>query len=539
MIDQLPKPFPPVATNESDDYNPGIRLFGKRFMKEQTVVEYLAEFLAVVASPKRLAGNEVNTPLPEMDVLKNWPPGVNLEYKPSIKLNLKLFAFMGNTPLDSKVRVHEEQYKKLLEIMVDNIKVDSYSEKAEDIVQHLEEFVSGFHGEGHNRTWCTQNFFPLDKDFITQETIWNFSEAKKEGVNSWKESIDRLNKFYSVSKHRFMARGGEVLFLQICNLMAQDEQDIKKFADGLMDSDSGLFTPEEYNLADLHQALQNGLTKLDNDYIAPLKQMVDYIEKLDEETHNMLMDRTAYNNCKWCPQESWPEGFLFAVELKRLFEAVLDPLERIELLMTGCVLQVLRSVSAQSARFLENNNVQLNNPLNYAWLFSPLHSATRQQRAASRVNLNTNLGRIQKVLRNNALVENAKNSTQKGDIYKEADNRYGHKLFLALGKKMGMIVPYTGPNARFVLTDQMLRYLVMTLIRPGESCRYDVFLQRVYVHYGIALEGEQLAEAAEWSGLLQNSNIQAPRSWLTEMLLAGGFLIELSDDISIVHNSFK
>lgn len=39
----LPDPFPEVKVSE--DYNPAIRLFGKRFIKEQTVLEYLSEFL--------------------------------------------------------------------------------------------------------------------------------------------------------------------------------------------------------------------------------------------------------------------------------------------------------------------------------------------------------------------------------------------------------------------------------------------------------------------------------------------------------------
>jgi hypothetical protein len=67
----LPDPFPEVKVSE--DYNPAIRLFGKRFIKEQTVLEYLSEFLAVVFSEKRISGGEVfDSPLPSLTDIRKW-----------------------------------------------------------------------------------------------------------------------------------------------------------------------------------------------------------------------------------------------------------------------------------------------------------------------------------------------------------------------------------------------------------------------------------------------------------------------------------
>ena len=104
---------------------------------------------------------------------------------------------------------------------------------------------------------------------------------------------------------------------------------------------------------------------------------------------------------------------------------------------------------------------------------------------------------------------------------------------------MGIIAPYKGPGARFVMTDDLLRFLVTVILYPGERCTYDVFLKRLYSHYGIAVEGGALADSLLWSGLPANSSIQPMKgSWFAEMLRAGGFLMQLSDACSIVCNTF-
>ena len=98
-----------------------------------------------------------------------------------------------------------------------------------------------------------------------------------------------------------------------------------------------------------------------------------------------------------------------------------------------------------------------------------------------------------KALRHKDLEENARQSNK--DLYKEADTKYGHKFFLSLGKKLEVIIPFRGPGARFIMTDRLMRYLVAVLL-PGERCTYEEFLHRLYQHYGIAVEGEYLTDAA-------------------------------------------
>lgn len=532
----LPVPFPRLK-DVSSDYNPAIRLFGKRFINEQTVVEYLAEFLAVVFSDKRIGNGEaIKSPLPSLEELQKWAATADAElsYKPPIKLNLKLLAFLSISRVDSRHDIHKKHYENLINQLESNVKVSGGS--VEEVKDWIEDLLRGFQGAGLNRTWCAQTFYPVSACLLTQETIWNETVAKREPVNVWLDSIKKFHRYYSVSKHRFMARGGEVLYLQLCNVFTTRREAIEDFAKSV-----GFFS-DESDLFKLHRSLQEGLQKLSGQYTAAFDRLVDYLELLDRETHERTNEEAECLACEWCPEESWQEGYLFAVEINRLLAAVVDPVDRLELVMTGCALQVLRSLCAQSVRYTRDLAGATNrSALGYAWVFSPPASSLRQLRMASQRNLQFIQGLIQKALRFDELQENAARDPRKdkSKLYKEADDKSGHKLFLSLGKKLGMIMPQKGPGARFIMTDKILRYLVLVLLRPGERCTYDEFLRRLYCHYGIAIEGKELKDALTWSELPANGfDLTLKGSWLAGMLRVGGFLTELSDACSIVCNTF-
>ncbi len=529
----LPEPFPQIKIKH---YNPAIRLFGNRFFKDQTVLEYLAEFLAVVFSEKRIGddGEVFLSPLPSIKELNEWPTSKPLCYRPPVKLNLKLFAFLSCSRADSRDESHTEHYKQLVKKLEASIRTSNRS--VQDVRDWLEEFLRCFQGVGLNRTWCAQTFFPVSSNLVTQETIWNESQAKRNNITSWEEAIKDFNSYYG-SKRIFFARGGELLYLQLCNLFTIEKSKISEFAKEMQIEDGN-----EIDMDKLHRSLQDGLRKLRGQNMQHFNKLVDYIEFLDKNTHSLTNNETKYVASEWCPRDSWQEAYLFAIEINRLLAASLEPIERLELLMTGCSLQVLRSLCAQSVRYAKGfNTAGTGGKLGYAWIFSSLGLSSRQQRLTAQRNLNYIQGIIQKALRNDELHKNAERHPRKTaeQLYREADDRYGHKLLISLGKRLGIIIPKTGAQARFVMTDRLLRYFVLVLLKPGEKCTDDVFRQRLYRHYGIAVEGKELEDAVLWTGLPANSSIQPQESWLTEMLRAGGFLTELSDACSIVKNDFK
>lgn len=529
----LPKPFPNIDISE--DYNPAIRLFGNRLITEQSILEYTAEFLAVVFSPKAIADNECDRALPPLDIIKSWS-SASLRYKPPVKLNLKLFALIGVSRMDGNHDVHEKHYSYLIERLKDSMESNVPDDK-DRILEYLGDFLSSFQGAGFNRAWCAQTFYPISPSLLTQETIWNETVARRLDTNTWNYSIENFTKYYSRTKRNYMARGGEVLYLQLCNIFRLDEATWLEWANKFE------FKDEERDKKQLYNIINEGFQVFRSSYTLPLDHLADFVENIDMVTHEKTNDESYWLKAGWCPEESYPEGYLFAVELKRIITATLDPMERLELLMTGCIMQVLRTICAQSIRYGGSNEVSTT-PLGYEWILSS-PKASLQQRHTSQRSLQHIQGIIQKAIRTEALQKNAalKPSKSKVDVktslYREADSKYGFRLLLSLGKKLGIIVPYKGRGAHFVMTDKLLRYLVVALIKPGERLTYHDFLQRIYIHYGLAIEGVQLANAIAWSELPPNNALQESKSsWLAEMLSAGGFLTELSDAWSIVRNPF-
>lgn len=531
MSNGPPLKFPNLYSGDSNDYNPAIRLYGSRFYNDQTLLEFLNEFLGLIYSKKRIEKTSFISPFIDFNDIYLLQEE-KLSYYMPIKLNLKLFGLFSGSRIDGRHSAHERHYRKLRKTLRDHIESDS--EIKDHVMAQIEVLLRSLVGAGFNRDWCAKNFFPLSSTLITRETIWNASKAINKDL-SWDECMSNFKMYFSWVKRNFMARGGELLYLQLCNTFTQNEPDITKFTQkyGIVNDDK--------TLEKLHNSLQLGFANMQNEYIKPLDKLVNFIEMLDPDTNKKSNDKDDWQTCEWCPQESWKEGFLFAIELSKVLNATLDPVDRLEMLMTGCALQVLRSLCAQSVRyaglFAEPDT---GSALGYAWVFSHPQTTERSQRIVSQRNLLAVQCLIQKALRHESLAENAKKGPKGSEVYyREADSKYGHKLFLSLGKKLGIIVPLKGKGARFILTDKVVRYLILSVLPPGSQCTYDDFLKKIYNHFGIAVEGEQLNDAKLWSGLLGSRTVQSSSfSWLTEMLRAAGFLTELSDAFSIVNNPF-
>ena len=250
-----------------------------------------------------------------------------------------------------------------------------------------------------------------------------------------------------------------------------------------------------------------------------------------------------FASCGWCPKESWPEGLLFAIEILRLCEAVIDPIERLEMLEIACAMQVLRSLCAQSVRYAPNaTRVQEDvGPLKYVWAVSDPAGDQTVTKQISRRNVNAIQRLIYEAVRNSELHSGLDSLTEKElkSVTGDMDKRYGYKLFVTIAKRIGLIVPKRGAGARFVFNDKILRFLVLSVLRPGERVTYDTFKKLLLAHYGIAVDDAGLAASCGWSGTSRLTTLGGNSDeWLIEMLNAAGVLIRLSDSCSLVRNPF-
>ncbi len=523
--------FPKMPDKEREDANPAIQLFGRRFYKGQTEVEYLAEFMLLFISKKKISGKEIHgvdnaekwKGFPNSEELEKWKDEP-LEYFPPLRLILKLFAFLGSSNLETRHNCHREQFKTILSILRSRIQTNISADK---VLELLEQVLIGFEGITNDRTWCTHVFLPVSPGLIAGETIWGKVEGKKNSNLTWEEAI-KGKKLFSFSKHDFMARGGEVLYLQLCNLFRRiRSQEIADFEERIG------YAPG--TSADFQIRIEAGLKALLQSPPAPaLDALAGWIEDAAPWTREKIEGRKA--TCGWCPEKSWKEAYLFAYELANICEAIIDPLKKIEMLELCCIFQVLRSLCAQSARYwntLDSHNVrQFGGVCDFAWIITSPETEDKSLKEAAK----RNLARIQEMI--HGALRNDQIDPDKKGSYKPGDEQ-GQELFMKLGKKIGFIAPWTGPGARFVLNDALTRYFVLALIQPGHRMRFISFQEILYRHYGMAANGNFLNRAIQWTYPNQNLNLHSSvQDWLEEKLTATSFLIPLSDAVSLVHNPY-
>lgn len=510
--------FPSYDDEEilADNQNPAIMLYGRRFYKDQTPVEYLAEFLLVFVSQKGI--NKNNAFRFELDT------GVGQAvYWPEDHIALKLFSFFPSSKLITRHAVHQNKYRSELENIKTRIS-GSIDEKTLS-VRLLQSLFAGFVGVAKNRTWVTQSFLPASTSLLAREIDWLHSDAiKHPEIKDWDDS----KKFFVTDRHNFMARGGELLFLQLAYLFSGVEHPTLS----LLCSSPTYQHLTKIKLVDVRDNVQNGLRLILETSFSHLDRLANFIE--DALSSCQLFENGKLASLGWIPVSTIPEAFLFAHEIDNICRTKLGALEKVDLLQLLCCMQVLRTFCFQSQRVGNGNSHTDGFSGNYAWIVSDPGAQTgsglRKLAQSSFEHVEDLLYRV--------LRQVANSSAQNSPSFAEAD-KHGFQIFRKIGKEIGLIIPRTGGGQRFVLSPQLLRFLVAALVAPGERVRLTVFYARVFAHYGIALGDRQLAIALRWIGNESESRdyaVAADTAWVEEALKQGGFLVELSDAVSIVHN---
>jgi len=496
--------------------NPAIHIYGKRFYKDQTPVEYLAEFLLVFAAPKQEDGDEgryqFNLCCDENDTPRYWPED---------KLALKLFSFFPSSKLETRHPVHRQAYLDAIEAVKGRI--NGNKEDKEETVRLIQSLLSGFVGVAKNRTWVTYSFLPAATGLLGRELVWAHASAKKDqDLKEWEDSA----KYFANDRHIFMARGGELLFLQLVNLFNQLEHpEIEKLI-----QDDAYRHLQEHKLADLNYQLEQGLQKMLESLSSQIDYLIGWVESALDEYKVDLKPKHA--NLGWVPSASRTEALLFAIEMNNICSSKLGTLDKLELMQLLCCMQVLRSLCFQARRVDDSEKLTEGFIGNFVWIIT---DPENKPGAPVRQMAQNSFERIEALLYR--VIKNIGDKSAEGSSA-EAD-KHGFQIFRKISKDIGLVIPQKGSGQRFTLHQGLLRFLVATLVRPGKRIRLNHFYQRVFAHYGIALGREQLAVALNWCGNevdAESYSVTANTAWIEEALQQGGFLVELSDAVSMVKN---
>lgn len=506
----------------SDKTNSAIMLYGRRFYKDQTPVEYLAELLLVFLSAKKSNGDFSHTFKLDQE---------NIAYYPKDNVALKLFAFYPSSKLETRHSAHQSQYIQTIAEVKSHLEGGTDNEK-DDTIRILQSLFYGFTGVAKNRTWVTYSFLPAASSLISRELAWRHTAAKKDiGAVDWNSSV----KYFDTGSHLFMARGGELLFLQLAHLFTLTSEEVSNKLN--RENSKDYCHLSEMTKDKIQSSLEDALSRLLSGSLNKIDQLASFLEtsmrdvSLNEENDSMPKKATL----GWVPRSSVPEAYLFATELNNICKSSLNELDKLEMMQLLCCLHVLRSLVFQARRLSDSDKLTEGFIGNYAWVVSnpeaSRDSASRRLSQASFEGIESLLYRVLRVVYS---------AVHPDEEYKdnEADD-HGFKIFRKVGKEIGLIIPKTGQGQRFVLSPTLLRVLVAAVIKPGERVRLTEFYRRVFAHFGIAMANRELLEAISWSSASADNKDYAMTTetlWIEEALKQGGFLVELSDAVSIVHN---
>lgn len=508
--------FPKSTSYADSKMNAAVALHGLRFYKDQTPVEYLAELFLVFASPKGRDKDNLFS-----FILADNPK--ELVYWPKNNVALKLFCFFPTSRLDTRHPVHQKSYLSALESI--KYRISGEESNKEEIVRLIQSLLFGFVGVSNKRTWSTCSFLPVNQELISCEVNWLHGSAIKKvsSDSSWEDA----SYFFKNDRHIFMARGGELLFLQLANLFNNHSFDVSFFTKA-----------QEYShlrhvdISQLQKSIEEGLSFILKDSLSGLSDVSNFINSALKDYNVALLERSF--RLGWIPSATATESLLFAKEIENICQSSISLLDKIDLLQILCCMHVLRTICFQSRRIDQTEKKTQGFVGNYVWIPCNVDSTPSDGlRKMAQVSISKIESLLYRSLRSIEKLISHKNPSRN-----EAD-KHGFEIFRSLGKKIGIIVPRTGRGQRFVLTPSIIRFLVTALIPPGERIRLTDFCARVFAHYGIALGDQQLAVALHWNGHDSGGKeyaVAADTTWIEEALQQGGFLVELSDAVSIVHN---
>lgn len=520
----------PAATAAAGDGegNLAISLFGNRFHGDQSVVEYLAEFLLVLASDKKAGGDRHDA---------FFPAGELAGYFPEHGLSLKLIAFFKTSKQEARHASHKRAYLDGLERLRERLDASTSPTEADDFLHGIQGLLGGFVGVAANRAWNAQAFLPASKALLAREVMWSHTGARKNHptTTDWAQT----KKHFQVNKHNFFARGGEHLYLQLAQLLRRMDDDVlvefrnRQGYEHLLANAATLRSDLERGLADLLSDEGDDLGRL-------AKLVTDAVQGCDADKLPVPPSVADMATFGWVPSTCLPEAQLFAWELDNLLAAAMDPLQRIEALQLLAVLHVMRTLCFQAMRCTPASAETLAFAGQYVWVAAPpgrgggelRHLAERSYQALEkRMTLTLRAGTFPL----GPITKKGPPKTPQ-ESWRTAE-LLGPKLMRKLGKAVGMVVPYTGDGMRFRLTDEAIRMLVPALLPPGARLSAEAFERRLYHHFGLVLGGDMATKAAAWATPDATPKADWPRAtWFADALAAGGFLIPLSDAVSMVQN---
>ncbi|MCI2254774.1 hypothetical protein L2D08_10400 [Domibacillus sp. PGB-M46] len=495
--------FPKYKGYDLQAQNPQIQIYGHRIYKDQTLYEYLLEFLLVFVSPKSEGATDYEKIKSDGFYFNKIEDETKrLHYYPAPKMGLKRFIFFNRSDQEKRFEIDRYALEHHREHLKQTIQIEGSSYDKDFALDILQDLFYGYNAIIGKRSWFAQSLLPLAPEIIFSESIGN-KKTRTENLSK-EDSFLSIDREFNFSQHMFMARGGEVYYLHVL-------QGLNKVNNDYRDQLSEKLKEMIMSIPQL-SALAN--------YIQD--EWEDVVDAPDNEHRFHYLDKTM----EVIPKDYENVAHYTVEELHNLLCSELDAFEKVELVGNLLAIQIIRMMTYRSTTVLNLKHRQ-------AWvidLTKNTQGSIRKKAVQGYQQLEENVFRAIYRVYDEEMAETKKNALQ--DAAKDTS-----LLIRKLGKDIGLVIPPTGGTMRMSLNENLVKILVLTLIKPGERLLFTTFLRLCHEHYNIVIGPKEAEQHFEEISYLNDFN-ENERIFL-EILRNCGFLRNLSDATSIVENPFK
>ena len=504
MIDE----FFPSNSTALNDKKTSVQslLFGHRIKPQQTRYEYLVEFLQVAMARKNI-GEDLS--FSEMFPICEDVNRQAIEYHPISNMGLKRFLFFNNSRLDTKSEADREAYKKCISILNERVNTDGIDDlSADECITILQNVLYGFSIENAGRSWFYKTLFPVCPAVLFPESVGRKNKRKDVVYDS-----PEVDSSFDFNSYTYMARGGEVYYLHLLHAAnAQGEDRCAKLEKQLRTMINSI--PELSRLCDFIQ----------NEWIEG-NQFEENDLDCVKKTIGFIPSSFGYRDANTLS------------ELICFLSNQIQPMEKMDILSYGIVLQLFRLMTTTAAKG--------SGTCGSAWVLDMCNSGRKEQ------------AEIRK-LASKAFSMNEEAFTKYIDIgiehfhsdwnddekakYRKGASEDTVKLVRKLGKGMGIIIPINGQFMRFTLSEEVIKFLVMSLIPPTSKVTFDHFLDLLYDHFEMVVSAEHYLRAVNEGKAAKCSSLtflNENKTAFAQKLKNCGFLRDLSDATAIVENPYE
>lgn len=479
-------------------------LFGHRIQDSQTKYEYLIEFLQVAISPKALEYN--NKHFNEMFPVDDEKCDHRMQYFPVSRIGLKRFVFFPKSKLDGKAEVDKKAYDECLKAIEQKM-TGGNPTQYKNAIAIMQNLLNGFSAVNQNRSWFDQNMLPVCPEVILPEGM---------GIKSWRQRLDfqqrdpDIDSKFDFKKYTYMCRGGEIYYLHLLNAINEK--------------------PKYQEIIEIR--LREMITSFPQ-----FSCLCNFIQNTWEEFMAVSPDdkKLLTKDLGAIPESFSVRNKYTLEELDNFLNSKCHPFEKMEIFSNGLILQMLRMMYLAASTEANSNcwliDVNCKGYENQEMKKAAINAFKRNEETISTY-LYSGMDEMGSMLMNDSSEETKLIKTAADDSY---------RLFRKLGRSLGIIIPNTGAGMRFTISEDIVKFLVLSIIPPKHMITLDEFIELLYEHYGMVIAPAQYKKEMNSGSLNMVTDIsfmEENKNGFAQKLKECGFLRDLSDATSIVENPY-